>query len=310
MNARLFATTLALLGAVAAAAPTLNGFDLSETLIDREDILRGGPPRDGIPAIDNPKFIGVDAVDFLRDDDIVIGLRRGDLARAYPTRILVWHEVVNDSIGDDAVAVTYCPLCGTGMVFDRDFAGGQKSFGVSGLLYQSDVLLYDRESESLWSQLGLRAVSGAAAADNLTLTWLPAEHLTWRAWREKYPDGEVLSTDTGYARHYGGEAYADYFASDSIMFPVPQTRSELSPKDKIIGVVFDGAAKAYPLNNFPAEAIRDTVGDQSIQVGYDPQTQAVTVTDARGDALPSVVAFWFAWQAFYPQTALADHAKH
>lgn len=287
---------------LAAPAFAKNGFDLSNSVIDKRKILSGGPPRDGIPAIDNPHFVAAGAVDFLQDNDIVIGLVRGIVARAYPTRILVWHEVVNDTVAGDAVAVTYCPLCGTGMVFDRNIDGQEKSFGVSGLLFQSDVLLYDRESESLWSQLGLKAISGSAVG--ATLTWLPAEHLTWAAWKAKYPHSEVLSTNTGHRRNYGGQAYASYFASDDIMFPVPQTRRELPNKEKVIGVIFGNEAKAYPLARLPAQAITDTVGGQQIKVHYEADKQAVRITNTNGDLLPSVVAFWFAWQAFYPQTTL------
>lgn len=296
------ATYLACL-AVGAQAQTKNGFDLSKASINQEEILSGGPPRDGIPSIDRPRFIAAKKVDYLRDDDIVIGLVRGDTARAYPTRILVWHEIVNDMIDDDAVAVTYCPLCGTAMVFDRQIGGKVRTFGVSGLLYRSDVLMYDRESESLWSQLAMKAVSGPAVGNELT--WLLSEHLTWKAWREKYPHGEVLSTDTGYNRNYKGEAYSSYFASDKTMFPVPHTRKELRNKTWVIGVIMDGKAKAYPVNDLPTDnAIEDTVGSQQVIVRYDAEKRYPQIIGPRGEQIPSVMVFWFAWQAFYPKTEL------
>ena len=278
-----------------------NGFDLSESTIPEEEILAGGPPRDGIPALHHPQFLPANKVDYLRADDIVIGVTKGDTARAYPTRILVWHEIVNDTIGGQAIAVTYCPLCGTGMVFDRHINGQTLSFGVSGLLYHSDVLMYDLQSESLWSQLGMKAISGTAV--NSTLTWLPSEHLTWRSWQEKYPQGEVLSLDTGYVRHYGDELYADYFAFDSPVFPVPQYRDELPQKSKVVGVIVNGVAKAYPLKGLPA-SLSDTVGDRDIVVRYNREQQYPRITLAQGETIPSVVAFWFAWQAFHPQTEL------
>ena len=134
----------------ATQAQTKNGFDLSGLTINQDELLSGGPPRDGIPSIDQSKFIAQDRVDFLRDDDIVIGLVRGNIARADPTRILIWHEIVNDVIGEEAVAVTYCPLCGTAMVFGRTIDGTQRTFGVSGLLYRSDVLMYDPQTD-LWT---------------------------------------------------------------------------------------------------------------------------------------------------------------
>ncbi|NQV31060.1 MAG: DUF3179 domain-containing protein [Phycisphaeraceae bacterium] len=286
-----------------AQAQTKNGFDLSGLTIDLKELRSGGPPRDGIPSIDHPKFIAQDKVDFLRDDDIVIGLVRGNTARAYPTRILIWHEIVNDVIGQDAVAVTYCPLCGTAMVFGRAIDGIKRTFGVSGLLYRSDVLMYDRQSESLWSQLAMKAVSGPAVGK--ALPWLPSEHLTFKAWREKYPKGQVLSTDTGVRRNYQANAYASYFASDKTMFPVPHTRRELSNKTRVIGVVIGGKAKAYVLTDLSTgKAIQDTVADKQITVRYDTEKQFPQVAHRTGDPIPSVVVFWFAWQAFYPDTAL------
>lgn len=284
-------------------AQTKNGFDLSEASISKKEILSGGPSRDGIPSIDRPKFINVKSVDYLSDDDIVIGLVRGDTARAYPTRILIWHEIVNDVIGKDAIAVTYCPLCGTAMVFERKIGGKMQTFGVSGLLYRSDILMYDRESESLWSQLAMKAVSGPAVG--MRLTWLPSEHLTWKAWREKYPRGKVLSTDTGYNRNYAGEAYASYFSSEHTMFPVPNTRKELPNKTWVIGVVINGKAKAYPANDLPPDkAIEDKVGQKKVVVRYDAGKRNPQITNTEGEHIPSVMVFWFAWQAFYPQTDL------
>lgn len=288
------------------AAESKNGFDLSNALIETDDIFSGGPPRDGIPSIDEPVFVAAGEVDYLRDDDIVIGVvSAGGRARAYPHRILVWHEIVNDNFDGAHIAVTYCPLCGTGMVFSADVGGGEKprKFGVSGLLYHSDVLMYDRENDSLWSQLKMQAVSGPDAGT--PLTWLPSEHLTWAAWKEKYPNGEVLSTDTGHSRNYAGEAYADYFAFDGTMFPVPHKRRELPNKARIAGVIINGEAKAYPLNALPnRQTFQDTVGGEKLSVRYDAEKQHPQFTGENNEAVPFVVAFWFAWQAFYPDTLL------
>lgn len=296
----LFTTFLA---CFASGAKAQNGFDLSKASINQKEIFSGGPARDGIPSIDHPKFIAANKVDYLRDDDIVIGLVRGNTARAYPTRILVWHEIVNDMINEEAVAVTYCPLCGTAMVFERKVNGKVRTFGVSGLLYRSNVLMYDRESESLWSQLEMKAVTGPAVGKELT--WLPSEHLTWRAWQEKYPHTEVLSTNTGHRRNYRGNAYASYFASEKTMFPVPHSRKELLNKAWVIGVIIDGKAKAYPVNDLATDnAIEDKVGNKQIIIHYDAEKRSPQVTDLQGAQIPSVMVFWFAWQAFYPQTDL------
>jgi len=282
-------------------AQSLNGFDISNATIPHDEIFQGGPPRDGIPSIDEPKFIPSGDVNYLRDDDIVIGLVRDGVARAYPLRILVWHEIVNDVIDGKAVAVTYCPLCGTSMVFDAQVDGKRRSFGVSGLLYNSDVLMYDRETESLWSQIGMKAISGPDVGKELT--WIPSEHMTWKTWREKHPDSEVLSQATGHQRNYGADAYESYFASDQTMFPVPHTRTEFPNKEWVLGVIINGQAKAYPVNQLPdGQPISDQVGEQQIEVLWDAAARRPQVHDENGDTVPSVMIFWFAWQAFYPET--------
>jgi hypothetical protein len=282
---------------------TMNGFDLSNLTVDRGEILAGGPPRDGIPAIDAPGFVAAQEVNYLRDEDIVVGLVRGARARAYPLRILVWHEIVNDTFDGEPLAVTYCPLCGTAMVFDRRAGGRERSFGVSGLLYRSDVLMYDRETGSLWSQLAMESVSGPAAGARLV--WLPSEHMTWQAWRQRYPDSEVLSPDTGFRRDYGGTPYASYFASDEPMFPVPKSRTELPDRALVVGTIVGGEAKAYPVEDLRSvEALDDHVGGTPVVVRYDADSRRPEVSGPEGEQLPSVVVFWFAWQGFYPETGL------
>ena len=285
------------------AKVVLNGFDMTNCLLDMNEVKRGGPPRDGIPSIDEPKFVGVDRVDYLKDSDIVLGVVRGKVARAYPTRILIWHEIVNDVIGKESIAVTYCPLCGTGMVFDRFVDGQVRSFGVSGLLYRSDVLMYDREDEGVWSQLGMKSVAGKSVGKGLK--WLPSDHMTWGEWKKKYPMGEVLSTDTGFKRSYERDAYAGYFASDETMFPVPRTRQELKNKEWVMGVKVKGKAKAYLVKGFKAgEVLEDTVGGETLFVSYDAKSRHPKVVNVKGERMSSVMVFWFAWQAFYPETGL------
>jgi len=278
------------------------GFDVSNATIPTSEILRGGPPRDGIPSIDRPKFMRPDEARFMRNGDLVVSLRVGEETRAYPLRILVWHEIVNDTIGGKPVAVTYCPLCGTAMVFDREVAGRTLTFGVSGLLYQSDVLMYDRQTGSLWSQLGVAAVSGPYVGAKLS--WIAAEHMTWKAWKASHPEGRVLSTDTGFRRDYGSAPYTDYENSAQIMFPVPSHRKELPSKEWVAGLVVAGVPKAYPLARLPRRTeFEDRVGDVALRVAYDPSTRHLTVTRAdTGEPVPHTYAYWFAWQAFYPTT--------
>lgn len=307
METRFITSTLGLAVALLASVPlhgqSINGFDISNATIPRSEIMSGGPPRDGIPSIDKPKFVPAAKADFLRDDDIVIGLVRGEVARAYPLRILVWHEIVNDMIGGDPVAITYCSLCGTSMVFDGRVGGRPRSFGVSGLLYNSDVLMYDRESESLWSQIAMKAVSGPDVGKKLT--WLPSEHMTWKAWREKHPGSQVLSPDTGHQRDYAANAYASYFASEQTMFPVPHTRRELPNKEWVLGVLIDGEAKAFPVDKLAnGQVVKDQVGGKELSILWDAAARRPTVRDAGGADIPAVMVFWFAWQSFYPETAL------
>lgn len=287
---------------------SFNGFDVSNATIPVNDILSGGVARDGIPALTEPSFVNAADVDYLVDGDMVVGIAREGVARAYPLRIIVWHEVVNDVVAGKPLAITYCPLCGTCMVFDREYDGKTLSFGVSGLLYQSDVLMYDHQTESLWSQLKMESVSGELAGK--TLTWLPSNETTWKAWRELHPDTQVLSIDTGYSRRYGDTAYANYKRSDHTIFPVPVTRKELGIKEWVVGIIVNGEAKAYPieaLKGFDSKPLSDTVGGQGVEIRYDVEGRRATAKLAEsGEPLPTVKVYWFAWQAFYPDTGLFE----
>ncbi len=292
----------------AIAAPqgrgSFNGFNVSNATIPTSEILSGGPGRDGIPSIDKPKFVRPSAAKFMLPDDLVVSVTIGDQTRAYPLRILVSHEIVNDELGGQAIAVTYCPLCGTAMVFNRRVGERTLSFGVSGLLHYSDVLMYDRQTDSLWSQLAMKSVSGPQV--DTALEWLTSAHLTWAAWKGKYPQGEVLSTQTGAQRNYSGSAYASYEQSQETMFPVPTTRAELPKKDWVIGIIVDGVARAYPIKFLPpGQPVRDEINSAALEITFHPGSQQVEVRRVEsGEVLPSVKVYWFAWQAFYPDTEL------
>ncbi|RKX44635.1 MAG: hypothetical protein DRP64_06150 [Verrucomicrobia bacterium] len=288
----------------AAAGDRYNGFDLSNATIPPDKVFSGGPPRDGIPSIDRPTFIPPNAADYMLDTDEVLSVTVGEETRAYPLRILVQHEIVNDEIAGQRIAVTYCPLCGTAMVFNRRVDGRTLDFGVSGLLYQSDVLMYDRQTDSLWSQLAMEAVAGPLV--NTRLQWLPSQQLTWAAWKARYPQGKVLSTQTGFHRDYSGTAYARYKQSPDSMFPVPLHRAELPKKEWVIGVLVDGVACAYPVQELvKRQQLLDKVNDIALEISYDVGRQQVEVIEcASGKGLPAVKVYWFAWQAFYPETKL------
>lgn len=288
----------------AASKPIKKGFDLGNATIPLKDIKDGGPRKDGIPAIDNPTFLKITEVDYLQDEDQVMSMTHNGITRAYPIKILDHHEIVNDKIGDLAFAVTYCPLCASGMVFDRTINGEETTFGVSGLLYQSDVLLYDRATESLWSQLAAKSIAGSLV--DQSLDWIPCEFMSWSSWKKRYVDGEVLSNKTGHRRNYNRTLYQGYETSDRVYFPVPLYREELAIKHRVIGLVIDGRASAYDVSSFVSgRQYTDKLGDRKLRVSYNQETKHAVVTDFdSGEAIPHVIAFWFAWQAFYPETRL------
>lgn len=196
-----------------------NGFDLSNALIPVDEILSGGPPRDGIPSIDNPKFERAGDSLPWREDDLVMTYDHGQARYAFPVGILNWHGIVNHESDGEPVLITFCPLCGTGMAFDPVVGGRHLTFGVSGLLYNSDLLMYDHQTESLWSQIEGRAISGPLAGAELES--VAVRHELWQNWLDRIDSrGLVLSTDTGHRRDYRKSPYGDYDHSDRMYFPV------------------------------------------------------------------------------------------
>lgn len=285
-------------------AESLNGFSLDNLSVSRDLVARGGPPRDGIPALTDPDFVPAASAK-LDDDDRVLGLARGDAAKAYPIGIMNWHEIVNDRIAGQPVLVTYCPLCYSGMAFDARIGGERRLFGVSGLLYNSDVLLFDRDTESLWSQIAGKAVSGPMQGTELEA--VPLAHTTWKDWRARHPDTSVLSRDTGHARSYDHNPYASYEQSRQIMFPVAFRAKGLHPKEKVLGITLNDAAKAYPLSHWPAEGrhrFNDTLDGERITIILNADAESAEARNADGEPIPATLMFWFAWYSFHPDTAL------
>ncbi len=283
-----------------------NGFDLSHSLIPQNEILRGGPPRDGIPAIHNPQFRPATKTSFLHPEDRVLAINLEGEARAYPIRILNWHEIVNDRIGDVAFAITFCPLCGTGVAFSSLVEGRHLRFGVSGLLYNSDVLLYDFETESLWSQIMGKAVTGKMKGKQLTR--LPLLHTTWKKWLERQPKSLVLTEDTGFFRDYKRNPYKGYEASDRLYFQVTHKSPRwLHPKEVVVGVNHESFYKAYPLSElekFGKTSFEDELGDMTFTVHWDADSETVIIVDNKGKDIPVIQGFWFAWYAFHPETVV------
>ncbi|MDX1623587.1 MAG: DUF3179 domain-containing protein [Gemmatimonadota bacterium] len=294
--------SLLLAAPITVLAQTKNGFDLSESLIPVDEIVSGGPPRDGIPALTDPRFVSVDEAGWMRPGDRLMALERNGVAKAYPLRILVWHEIANDEIGGEPVAVTYCPLCATGMAFDPMVDGRRLVFGVSGLLYKSDVLMYDRRTESLWSQIRREAVTGPMRGTDLEL--IPLVHTTWERWKEEHPDGLVLSRDTGYERNYDRNPYLRYETSPSTMFSAGERDDRLAQKALVLGITEGEAAVAFPLEELEKRRrpIRTRVGDRELFVYWFPGNRTAFATDLGGEKVPATLAYWFAWSGFHPDT--------
>jgi hypothetical protein len=289
------------------SAQQLNGFDLSNARVPVDEILRGGPPRDGIPSIDSPRFVEASKIQGLHDKDGVMGVVRNGISKAYPIRILNWHEIVNDRFGDESLAITFCPLCGSGMVFLRQLAGRPLTFGVSGLLYNSDLLLYDRETESLWSQIEARALTGPYRGQ--ALIQVPVEHTSWADWRSRHPDTQVLSFETGFRRDYTFDPYGGYEASTATYFPVRFRAAGFHPKERVIGLVVNGKAKAWPFVELGKldGPLQDRLGGTPLVVHFDGEHQSARIESRDGTLLSGVTLYWFAWAAFNPDTAIFRH---
>ncbi|MES9818437.1 MAG: DUF3179 domain-containing protein [Candidatus Thiodiazotropha sp.] len=282
----------------------MNGFDITDATIEVSEILPGGPPRDGIPSIDEPLFVPAKQADFLKPQDRILGVVRNGVVKAYPINILNWHEIVNDRFRQEPIVITFCPLCGTGMAFEATVRGEPLKFGVSGLLYNSDVLLYDRASESLWSQIMKQSISGKYQGDRLR--HVPLQHTNWADWSDRYPDTLVLSDETGFSRDYKRSPYRGYDKSRDLYFPVEFRAKGYHPKERVLGLEVNGAYKAYPFIELSKTdgLIEESLAGQQLTVKYDMQNQTANAYDLSGDLLPSTTAFWFAWYAFHPQTEI------
>jgi hypothetical protein len=220
-------------------------------LIPSNEVRDGGPGKDGIPALTNPNLISAQQAGYLNDNDLVMGYIDGDDARAYPHKILDWHEIINDDTDNESFAVIYCPLTGTGVAWDRKLEGQTTTYGVSGLLYNSNVIPYDRLTNTNWSQLLLMAVNGELAA-----TQSVNHHLvetTWATWQQMYPETKVVSTNTGHNRSYGNYPYGNYRTNESLLFPVSNNDSRLPRKTRVLGIIKNEKAKAYRFTTFPGE---------------------------------------------------------
>ncbi len=302
-----------------------------------EEIVWGGVEKDGIPALVNPKRIPAAEADYLTDAELVFGVSIGGDSRAYPLRILDWHEMFNDVVGGIPVSLAYCTLCGSGILFDTRTPGRREPFvfGSSGLLYRSNKLMYDTETESLWNQFTGRPVVGELTGSGIELKMLPVVISSWGDWRAAHPDTTVLSLDTGFTRDYRpGQPYGSYFASPELMFPVVVRDRRLAPKDRVFvlrdgdhemawavslfgsgGVVHDqvGELDAVLVGNGETETVRayDAGGRRFTFVPGDPavldgeggrwRVTEEALLGPEGERLPRLtghMAYWFAWASY------------
>jgi hypothetical protein len=236
-----------------------------KSIVPLDQIVSGGPPPDGIPSIDNPKFISVqEASKFLKDSELILGLNINGDIRAYPLQILVWHEIVNDNVGAVPVAISYCPLCFTNQVFNRTIDERVVvEFGTSGKLYNSNLVMYDRTSKSLWSQALAEGIVGKYAGTKLQR--VPFDIAYWKEWKQLYPDSKILSRDTGSNRPYGVDPYGDYYTNSDVLFPVSNKDGRLNLKEIVVGLENKGQFKAYKQQEIEnKKVINDQVNGKSI----------------------------------------------
>jgi len=280
-------------------------FDHEKLTVPILEIHAGGPKKDGIPALSKPQFIEAAKATFLRPDDRVIGVKIENTARAYPIPILNYHEIVNDQIGKTPIAVSYCPLCDSAVVFDRRLKAGEREFGVSGLLYNNNVLMYDRggEPESLFSQMMTRAISGESMNEDLKT--LPLELTTWKSWKARHPETEVLSLKTGYNRDYAASPYRGYFDSPGLMFPMQETDVRLSVKTPVLGVWHNKTSIAFPLDKFAGKDVelQTSIDGVDFTLQYEDESKSLRISEA-GDGIQWAYSLWFAWAAFHPETEI------
>ena len=241
--------------------------DFTNASVSGHEFKSGGPGKDGIPAIDRPTFIPIADATFLDDREPVLALALNGEARAYPVQILIWHELVNDVVGGTPVAVSYCPLCNSSVVFDRTAQNQVLDFGVSGLLRNSDLVMYDRQTESWWQQITGEAIVGDFTGTHLNV--LASTTISFADFRAAYPDGQVLSRETGFDRAYGRNPYESYDSTDRPFLFEGELDGRLDPVDRVVTVSFGTEAVAYPFSRLVSNpVVNDVVGQQAIVVFY------------------------------------------
>lgn len=269
--------------------------DFGKHTVPYSEILSGGPPKDGIPPIDDPKFVTVEEADaWLQPQEPVILFQVGGDARAYPLQILMWHEIVNDEVGDVPVTVTFCPLCNTAIAFERTFDGQVLDFGTSGRLRFSNLIMYDRQTETWWQQAAGEGIAGQYAGRQLA--FLPASIIGWADFKAAHPDGKVLSRDTGFSRDYGRNPYVGYddVGRSPFLYDGPPTPGQLLPMARVLTVDLNGEAVAYPYDLLQEiHVANDIVAGKPVAVFWAPGTASALDSGgvASGRDVGSLVAY-------------------
>lgn len=275
------------------------------------EIVGGGLPQDGIASIDDPQFISPEEASAdLNDEELGVAIEAGDVRRFYPYQILVWHEIVNDTVDGKRMLISYCPLCLSGIVFDPVVDGERVEFGTSGKLWNSNLVMYDRKTESYWSQALGEAITGERAGDRLNI--LPSDQITFGDWKASLEgkSGEVLSRDTGVTRFYGDDPYGDYHTNnEAILSPVANRDDRLDAKKYILGIVIDNAAKAYLPEAVKREGeVVDTFEGHTFVLRYYEDLDVVRIFERLPDGTEERVnplgQYWYSWSAIHPETQL------
>ena len=278
--------------------------DGTKYLVHPNKIRGGGPPKDGIPSIDNPKFVTVEEADeWIQDNELVLAIIYKEVKRVYPLQILVFHEIVNDNIAGDPILITYCPLCGSGIAYDSIINGEAVEFGTSGKLYNSNLVMYDRKTDTWWTQIDGKAIIGELTG--MELREISIDTVTWGEWKTVHPDSEVLSQKTGFIRSYGRDPYGSYYEDSYLIFPVENSDDRIHPKTQIYGVDIAGTYRAYREDDVERLGIiEDTVNGVDLRIEQLPDGRVTIIRTESGEEVVKEVDYWFAWYAFHPDTDL------
>jgi hypothetical protein len=255
--------------------------DFSKHSVPYGEILSGGPPKDGIPAIDDPEFVNVEKADeWLDDREPVVFVQAGEEARAYPIQILIWHEIVNDTVGGEPLLVSFCPLCNTAIAFKRTFDEQVLDFGTTGRLRYSNLIMYDRQTETWWQQATGDAIAGEFTGEQLE--FYPAAMISWEDFKSSHPDGKVLSRQTGHSRNYGDNPYFGYDDIDQSPFLFSgATPDQLPPMARVLTVDLSNESVAYPYEALrERKVLNDTAGGEAIVVFWAEGTASALDTRA------------------------------